>query len=105
MPWVMPVDVFARNRWSTSKQLDSPPIRTHAVEPRMNTNGTDFVVPYPNQPPDGEFGAFSAILIHFPYIRVHSCQFVVSLCMTPDKGSLVASSSADSGIKQPARIY
>ena len=84
MPWVMPVDVFARNRWSTSKQLDSPPIRTHAVEPRMNTNGTDFVVPYPNQPPNDERGAISTILFYPPDIRVHSCLFVVSVCITPD---------------------
>jgi uncharacterized cupin superfamily protein len=50
---------------------------------RIDTNGTDFASPYPNQPPNGEPGAFSANLFHSPDIRVHSCLFVVSVGMNP----------------------
>ena len=54
---------------------------------RIDTNETAFVLPDPNEPHNGEPGAFSANLFHFPAIRVHSCLFVVSDCMTPDKGT------------------
>jgi hypothetical protein len=45
------------------------------------------------QPPNSESGAFSANLVHSPDIRVHSCLFVVSVCMTPEECLLVVSSS------------
>jgi hypothetical protein len=63
-----------------------PPIKPYGALnhecTRIDTNETDFVVPYPNQPPNGERGAFSANPVHSPDIRVHSCPFVVSVCLT-----------------------
>jgi hypothetical protein len=51
---------------------------------RIDTNGTDFGGAYPNQSPSGEPGGFPPNLFHYLDIRVHSCQFVVSVCMIPD---------------------